>query len=325
MTLNIQFENKLDNLRREIDDYLANLSLPEVPRGLYNPMKYALSAHGKRIRPILVFLVGKGLGAEHSRLIPAALAVEILHTFTLVHDDIMDNDTYRRGVPTVHVKWGLNTAILTGDGLMSLAFKTLMQTESPNVPQMGVEFSKAMLEICEGQSLDMEFEERDNVDSKEYLEMVGKKTGRLLGLSCQLGAMVADSDKKVVDEMFFFGQELGKAFQVQDDLLEITSDEQKMGKSLGTDIFAGKKTYPMIEAISSMTDEEMKKFISFLQGNANNRETILHEFQKRGCIEKSRNLINILLNRAKSRLRVLPEKAKKDLESLVEIISYRQS
>jgi len=325
MTLNTQFQDRLKRLRKEIDNHLAGLPLPEIPRSLYNPMKYTLSARGKRIRPILVFLVGEGLGAEHSRLISAALAVEILHTFTLVHDDIMDNDTYRRGVPTVHFKWDVNTAILSGDGLMSLAFKTLVQTESPNVPQMGAEFSKAMLEICEGQSLDMEFEERDNVDSKEYLEMVGKKTGGLLGLSCQLGAMVADSDQEVVDEMFFFGQELGKAFQIQDDLLEITSDEQKMGKSLGTDIFAGKKTYPMIEAIYSMTDEEKKKFISFLRENASNRETILHEFQKRGCIEKSMNFVNILLNRAKSYLNVLPEKAQKDIKSLVEIISYRQS
>lgn len=320
-----QIEEKLKVWREEINDRLGNLSFPEVPRSLYNPMKYTLSARGKRIRPILLFLVGEGLGVDHEQLIPTALSVEILHTFTLVHDDIMDNDTHRRGMPTVHVKWDVNTAILLGDALMSIAFKTLMQTDSPNVPQMGSEFSKAMLEICEGQSLDMEFEGRDNVDSGEYLEMVGKKTGRLLGLSCQLGAMVADSDQKVVDEMFLFGKELGKAFQIQDDLLEITSDEQKMGKSLGSDIFAGKKTYPMIEAISGMTDEEKGNFISFLRKNANNRETILKEFKKRGCIEKSRNLINTLLDQAKSCLKVLPQKAQNDLESLVEIISYRQS
>ncbi len=325
MTLNTKFRDRLKRLRIEIDNHLASLPLPEVPKSLYNPMKYSLSARGKRIRPILVFLVGEGLGEEHSRLIPAALAVEILHTFTLVHDDIMDNDTYRRGVPTVHVKWGLNTAILSGDGLMSLAFETLMQTESTNISKMGKEFSRAMLEICEGQALDLEFEKNNGITSKQYLEMVEKKTGRLLGLSCQLGAMVADSDQKVIDEIFFFGHELGKAFQIQDDLLEITSDEKKMKKSLGSDILAEKKTYPMIEAISGMKDEEKKKFISFLRENAGNRETILHEFQKRGCIEKSKNLVNILLNRAKSYLKVLPEKAQRDLESLVEIISYRQS
>ena len=150
-------EKKIIELRNEIDSQLKNFPFPDTPKSLFQPMKYTLGAPGKRIRPILVFLVGEGLGATHDQLLPTALAVEILHTFTLVHDDIMDNDTHRRGMPTVHVKWDINTAIISGDALISLAFYTLMKTESLNIVQMSEEFSQVMLEICEVRRMNLQF------------------------------------------------------------------------------------------------------------------------------------------------------------------------
>jgi geranylgeranyl diphosphate synthase type II len=317
--------SKVENFRAEIDRCLSHLDIPNYPDSLYEPMQYTLNARGKRIRPIFLLLVGEGLGAKHDLLIPAALAIEILHTFTLVHDDIMDNDIYRRGMLTVHKKWDTSTAILTGDSLMSLSFEIIMQTDSPNIAQIGSEFSRAMLEICEGQALDMKFEKNNNVSKEQYLDMVGRKTGKLLGLSCQLGAMIADANPDVVNEIFLFGKELGQAFQIQDDLLEIISNQKKMGKSLGSDIKSGKKTYPMIEAISGMNDREKISFMEFLHKNADSREVILTEFQKRNSIEKSKKLINSLFTKAKSHLNVLPDGARAELEEFVELISQRQS
>lgn len=317
--------NKMENYRMEVDRCLSNLDLPNHPDSLYKPVQYALNTKGKRIRPIFVFLIGENLGAEHDLLLPAALAVEILHTFTLVHDDIMDNDIYRRGMLTVHKKWDVNTAILTGDSLMSLSFETIMQTNSPNTKEIGSVFSRAMLEICEGQSLDVEFEKNNNISKEQYLDMVGRKTGKLFGLSCQLGAMIANANPDTINEMFLFGKELGMAFQIQDDVLEITSNQEKMGKSLGSDIRSGKKTYPMIEAIFGMNDGEKISFMRFLHKNADNRELILSEFQKRNSIEKSDKLVNNLFTVAKSHLNVLPQEARIELEEFVELISQRQS
>ena len=187
--------------RRDVDKYLRELKISEKEMNLHEPMMYSATAPGKRIRPLLTLFTGTGLGADRKALLPIAVSVELLHTFTLVHDDIMDNDTQRRGLPTVHVKWDQNTAILAGDGLMALAFRVLMESRAARIRQMGYEFSQAMLEICEGQVLDMGFESRMDVNREAYLEMVGKKTGRLLGLSCQLGGLAADADEKIIHNL----------------------------------------------------------------------------------------------------------------------------
>ncbi|MCK4715942.1 MAG: polyprenyl synthetase family protein [Candidatus Marinimicrobia bacterium] len=312
------------NYRSEIDDRLRDLQLPELPESLYRPMRYSANAPGKRIRPILTLLTSEGLGVDREKVMPAALAVEVLHTFTLVHDDIMDNDTQRRGRATVHVKWDMNTAILSGDGLMALAFRLLMETDSPQIGQMGYEFSQAMLEICEGQALDVEFESRQTVNVEDYLEMVGKKTGRLLGLSCQLGALISSGNERIVDSLNHFGIELGQAFQIQDDLLELTSDAENMGKSLDSDIVTGKKTYPMVLAQSGMDSREKSEFMDFLKSNVQNRQTIINAFQDRRAIEPSQQKITLLLENAIARLRILPERAASNLKFAVNMISNRQ-
>ncbi|MFA6743918.1 MAG: polyprenyl synthetase family protein, partial [Candidatus Neomarinimicrobiota bacterium] len=185
--MNVAFSDKILRLREEIDRQLNKIDLPEISTSLAQPMRFSLNARAKRLRPILVLLVGEDLGGSRQNLMPAALAVEVLHTFTLVHDDIMDNDSVRRGQQTVHVKWNVNTAILTGDGLNALAFRLLMQTKSVQLDRIGTEFSQAMLEICDGQAFDLAFEKIDGIDTEDYMNMIARKTGRLLGLACQLG------------------------------------------------------------------------------------------------------------------------------------------
>ena len=321
-------KNNLEKLvaayRNEIDLGLKYLRIPGEPSGLYKPMVYSATAPGKRIRPLLAFLTGEGLGVDHDRLRPAALAVEILHAFTLVHDDIMDNDTRRRGLETVHVKWDTNTAILSGDGLMALAFRLLMETDAGRIRQMGFEFSQAMLEICEGQALDVEFENRLDVTADDYLSMVGKKTGRLLGLSCQLGALISDADATTVENLNRFGIELGQAFQIQDDLLEMTSNSQNMGKSLDSDIISEKKTYPLILMLSGLSIDDRQSFLEFMKKYLDNREAILDVFQRKDIFTKTSDKIAQLMNNALKRLDQLPSMATENLRYLVDMISKRQ-
>lgn len=323
--MNVAFSDKILRLREEIDRQLNRIDLPEISTSLAQPMRFSLNARAKRLRPLLVLLVGEDLGGSRQNLMPAALAVEVLHTFTLVHDDIMDNDSVRRGQQTVHVKWNVNTAILTGDGLNALAFRLLMQTKSVQLDRIGTEFSQAMLEICDGQAFDLAFEKIDGIDTEDYMNMIARKTGRLLGLACQLGALVADASPKIVNNLNLFGQELGLAFQIQDDLLELTADQEAMGKSLGSDLAAGKKTFPVITALNNMTEKQRLAFLSFLKANAANRRLIVRELTKLGAIQQTAAVIEKLLTNARQRITSLPEQLQNDLNDMMGLIARRQS
>ncbi|MDD5230057.1 MAG: polyprenyl synthetase family protein [Candidatus Marinimicrobia bacterium] len=323
--MNVAFSDKILRLREEIDRQLNKIDLPEISTSLAQPMRFSLNARAKRLRPILVLLVGEDLGGSRQNLMPAALAVEVLHTFTLVHDDIMDNDSVRRGQQTVHVKWNVNTAILTGDGLNALAFRLLMQTKSVQLDRIGTEFSQAMLEICDGQAFDLAFEKIDGIDTEDYMNMIARKTGRLLGLACQLGALVADASPKIVNNLNLFGQELGLAFQIQDDLLELTADQEAMGKSLGSDLAAGKKTFPVITALNNMTEKQRLAFLSFLKANAANRRLIVRELTKLDAIQQTAAVIEKLLTNARQRITSLPEQLQNDLNDIMGLIARRQS
>ncbi len=208
---------------------------------------------------------------------------------------------------------------------MTLAFRTLMQTESQTINRIGGEFSQAMLEICEGQAMDMEYEKRLFVDAEEYLRMVGKKTGKLLGLSCVLGALIADPATKYIDDLGNFGLKLGQAFQIQDDCLEITSDEQKMGKSLFSDLAEGKKTFPVIQVLADLSVEKRDKFLSFLKQNSDDRAIIRSEFEKRGALEKSLLKVRQLLNEAYDLLSKMPINIQTELSDFIYTIYLRQS
>ncbi|HPD26013.1 MAG TPA: polyprenyl synthetase family protein [Candidatus Marinimicrobia bacterium] len=323
--MSVNSGTKILRLKEEIDRELSKIDLSGISSELVQPMRFSLNAKAKRLRPILVLLVGENLGASRKNLMPAALAIEIMHTFTLVHDDIMDNDTIRRGQQTVHVKWNVNTAILTGDALMALAFRVLMQVKSERLDQIGTHFSQAMLEICDGQAFDLAYEKYDEIDLTDYLNMIARKTGRLLGLACQLAAIIADSSPKVVNNLYLFGLELGQAFQIQDDLLELTADQTEMGKSLGSDLTAGKKTFPIIMALNDLPAGQRADLLNFLKANAGNRRAIVQQLTKRGSIQQTEAMIARLFKNARERLHNMPDQLQSDLINLIELIAGRQS
>lgn len=323
--MSVDFGTKILRLKEEIDRELSKIDLSGISSELAQPMRFSLNAKAKRLRPILVLLVGENLGASRKNLMPAALAIEIMHTFTLVHDDIMDNDTIRRGQQTVHVKWNVNTAILTGDALMALAFRVLMQTKSERLDQIGTHFSQAMLEICDGQAFDLAYEKYEEIDLTDYLNMIARKTGRLLGLACQLAAIIAGASPKVVNNLYLFGLELGQAFQIQDDLLELTADQAEMGKSLGSDLTAGKKTFPIIMALNELPAGQRADLLNFLKANAGNRRAIVQQLTKRGSIQQTEAMIARLFKNARERLHNMPDQLQSDLINLIELIAGRQS
>jgi geranylgeranyl diphosphate synthase type II len=224
------------------------------PESLVNPINYVLSGKGKRIRSILTLFTAESFGGTKSKSMPAALAVEILHNFTLVHDDIMDEDHIRHGKPTVHHKWDVGTAILSGDAMLSLALKMIQK--SPQFEEkLMTSFIDGLQAVCEGQAFDKEFETREIVTLDEYTQMIDLKTGYLIGLSAELGAISVGANDDDVIKVRDYGRLIGRAFQIQDDLLEIYSDSNNMGKSLESDLLLGKKTYLMIEAKESIPTE----------------------------------------------------------------------
>ena len=231
----------------QIENGLRNLHLDSAIPLFYDPIRYFLDIPGKRIRPLLVLLSAEAWGQDTSHALPAALAVELLHNFTLVHDDIMDNDDTRRGQNTIHTQWDVATAILAGDGLMGLAFQALLQTPSGDVAAMARKFTEAMLVVCEGQGLDKMFETEPLVEPRRYLDMISRKTAVLIELSCELGAMVAGASAEAAATMRRFGHALGMGFQIQDDVLDITGDSATLGKAVGSDLHMHKQTILTIE------------------------------------------------------------------------------
>ncbi len=238
-------ERDIRELRSLIDSQITTI-YPSGPKSLTQTIRYVLEAGGKRLRPILTLLSAQTFGTTITRALPAAIAVEILHNFTLVHDDIMDEDSTRHGQPTVHEKWDLGNAILTGDAMLSLALR-ILQNNGESHDLMTV-FTTGLLRVCEGQALDKEFETDKNVSLEDYIQMIDLKTGHLIGLASEMGAIVANADAKTRIAVRDYGRLIGRAFQIQDDLLEIYSDSEIMGKSLKSDIILGKKTFLMIKA-----------------------------------------------------------------------------
>ena len=222
------------------------------PRKLYEPVGYSLTIGGKRLRPALMLHAASLFGETLDHILPAAMAIEIFHNFTLLHDDIMDQADLRRGLPTVHKKYSENTAILSGDAMSILAFKYLArECSSDRLPELLSLFSTTALEVCEGQQLDMDFETRDHVAIDEYLEMIRLKTAVLIACSLKIGALLANADPKEADLLYEYGINVGLAFQLQDDWLDVYGDPDVFGKSQGGDICANKKTYLLLRAIEA--------------------------------------------------------------------------
>ena len=220
-------------------------------RGIEEPVRYFLQIGGKRLRPALVLMATDLFGGDVKAALPAALAIEYYHNFTLIHDDVMDNAPLRRGHQTIHTKWDTNTAILAGDALLVLAYRSLAMCNPAHLPQLLQVFNKSSLEVCEGQQFDLEFEKRDMVTDTEYLQMIRLKTAVLLGAALQMGAILADAPARDAEQIYTFGVQMGIAFQLQDDVLDVYGDMAAFGKQVGGDILADKKTLLLIKAFES--------------------------------------------------------------------------
>ncbi|MCA9732497.1 polyprenyl synthetase family protein, partial [candidate division KSB1 bacterium] len=224
---------KLADYKKRVHTFLSAKINPRRPFSLYEPIHYTMSGDGKRLRPALTLLTVEAFASSVDNALPAAAALELLHNFTLVHDDIMDRDATRRGRATVHNKWDLNIALLSGDGLVALAYEALLETKSEKILSISRLFTQGLIEVCEGQALDIEFEKRNDVLADEYLDMIGKKTACLLSMCTQIGGLLANVTTENIALLKQFGWSLGIAFQIQDDLLDITADQKLLGKDFG--------------------------------------------------------------------------------------------
>jgi geranylgeranyl diphosphate synthase type II len=242
-------------------DYLQKYTPPNSPSNLYEPVSYILSLKGKRIRPILTLLTCDLFNDNFKDAFDAALAVEVFHNFSLVHDDIMDEAPLRRGNETVHKKWDLSTAILSGDVMLILAYQLFENYSGDTFVSLAKLFSKTAIEVCEGQQMDIDFSNTNDVSPKKYLKMIEFKTAVLLGASMKMGAIVSNASINEQNSIYEFGRNLGMAFQIQDDFLDTFGDEEKFGKMIGGDIIENKKTLLFIRATQLLDKEDRLKLI----------------------------------------------------------------
>ncbi|HOK37204.1 MAG: polyprenyl synthetase family protein [Bacteroidales bacterium] len=245
-----------------INEGIKHLDFGNEPKNLYDPINYSLSVGGKRIRPVLCLLACQACGGDYKNALNAAYAIEIFHNFTLLHDDMMDNATLRRGKAVVHVKWNSNIALLSGDAMSVIAYKYISKTKNL-VPVLDV-FSDTALKICEGQQYDMDFETRTDVSEEEYIKMINLKTAVLIAASLKIGALVADADFETANNLYECGRNIGLAFQLQDDYLDSFGNAKIFGKKIGGDIVSNKKTYLLIKALQISNKFTKEKLIKLL-------------------------------------------------------------
>lgn len=254
-----------DEILKMVNEFLDHLSYDRKPESLYEPIKYVLSMGGKRIRPTLMLLAYNLYKENPEDILMNACALETYHNYTLLHDDLMDNADMRRGHLTVHKKWNDNTAILSGDSMLVLAFQRMMQCDEKHLKDILDLFTVTALEIGEGQQYDMEFETRNDVKEEEYIEMIRLKTSVLLACALKIGAILADASAEDADNLYKFGEQIGLAFQLQDDYLDVYGDSKVFGKEIGGDITSNKKTYMLINAFNKANAaqrEELTRWVS---------------------------------------------------------------
>lgn len=249
----------LEELREIIRNSLSSINLERKPYELYEPISYILSLGGKRLRPALCLLACDMVDGNVDAAIETAIGIEIFHNFTLLHDDIMDKAEIRRGQQTVHKKWDDNVAILSGDTMMALAYEYIMQAPVGFRSKVFSVFNKTAIEVCEGQQYDMNFETRDDVSIDEYLNMIRLKTAVLVAGSLKAGAIIGGADEQTADKLYNFGENIGIAFQLKDDLLDVFSDVKKFGKATGGDIVSNKKTYLYLKAFELASGENLQQ------------------------------------------------------------------
>ncbi len=286
--------------REEINSRLCNI-YSYGPESLVKPINYVLKAGGKRLRPVLTLFSAESCGGKKKDAMSAALAVEVLHNFTLIHDDIMDQDETRHGQATVHNKWDEGIAILAGDAMLSLALGLLNRSTVLQAIQMKI-FIDGLLAVCEGQALDKEFETLDIVKIDDYIKMIDLKTGHMIGLAAELGAISSGSDELICKSVRNYGRLVGRAFQIQDDYLEIFSNTKNMGKSLESDILLGKKTFLIIKALEEDSNT-INDALKISQSDFNKGVTMIREFLiESGIKDKVQNEIFSILKLADQEL-----------------------
>ena len=319
--------NYSSDIIKTIEDELSVIT----PDNLQEASIYLTKAGGKMLRPALSLITAEAVGGEKENALKAGSAIELIHTFSLIHDDIMDKDDMRRGMPSVHTVWGEDVAILAGDTLFSKAFEIIIcsqGTTSEQNNQALATVADACVKICEGQALDMGFEDRYDVSEEEYMEMIFKKTGALIAAATKVGAIMGGASSEVIDAMYEYGRLIGLAFQIQDDYLDLASDEETLGKPIGSDIAKGKMTIIAINGLASAGDDS-DKLLEILKDDNNSQADIdnaIEILNNCGAIEYARNLALESVGQAKKVLEILPDSSSKQvLSDIADFVLERHS
>jgi geranylgeranyl diphosphate synthase type II len=278
-----------------ISEYLQSQYETKEPKNLYEPIHYILDLGGKRMRPVLTLMSAEIFDADYKKALPAALAVEVFHNFSLVHDDIMDDAPLRRGKETVHEKWNINTGILSGDAMLILAYQYFEKYQPKIFLKLAKLFSKTALEVCEGQQWDVDFEVRDDVTVPEYLKMIEYKTAVLVAAAMKMGAIIAETSKENANLIYDFGLNLGLAFQLQDDYLDAFGDPETFGKQVGGDIIENKKTYLYLKAVAFSKKEEAQQLMDLFsvqpKDNSDKIKAVKEIFNSSGASKATQDAI----------------------------------
>ncbi|MEE2953777.1 MAG: polyprenyl synthetase family protein [Bacteroidota bacterium] len=318
----------ISELNKLIEQEIENLKLPESPRKLYNPIQYILSLGGKRIRPILLLLSHQLFNENIKSALPAALSIEVFHNFTLLHDDIMDKAPLRRGYSTVHNKFGYNNAILSGDTMLIKAYELLLETKNKNINQVLNIFNSIAIKVCEGQQLDMDFESKMNVSIDEYLDMIKYKTSMLFAGGLQIGGVLGGCDKKESKALYNFGIDIGIAFQLQDDLLDLYSESSTFGKKQGGDILVNKKTVLYLKALDLANMKQKRilvKCFSDISMNPDKKISVVKSiFDELDIVSYTTKLIGSYYNKSIEHLKDLNSSNKKQLIIFIENLLSRR-
>ena len=306
----------IQELSSLISGELSSIKYPKNPLSLYEPIEYILDLGGKRMRPILVLMAHQLFGKNIEKAIPPALAIEIFHNFTLLHDDIMDNAPLRRGQKTVHEKWNNNVAILSGDTMLVKAYQLMADVDNTIVKQVLAVFSKAAIEVCEGQQWDMDFETQSDVSITDYLKMIECKTAVLLGAALQIGGITAGASTQEQNYLYAFGRDLGIAFQLKDDLLDAFGNIETFGKQVGGDIMANKKTYLYLKALALSDKNQRANLKQYFSTNDTSQlkvDSVKAIFSKLAIPELTTNLIKEYHSKAMDNLAAINSENKEPL------------
>ena len=297
-------------LTEKVTTALEQLPYDRQPQGLYAPIKYVLSLGGKRIRPVLMLMAYNMYREDVDRIMPVALGLEVYHNFTLLHDDLMDRADVRRGKPCVHKVWNDNTAILSGDNMLVMAYQMMSRCPSSALPSVISIFTETALQIDEGQQYDMEFEQRTDVTEREYLEMIRLKTSVLLACALQIGALLGGASKADAQALYAYGEKVGLAFQLQDDYLDVYGDFETFGKAIGGDILCNKKTFMLINALAHAPEHLRAELQGWLAATeydpAEKIEAVRHIYTQVGVDQMAKEKISFYIAQAEDALRALP-------------------